>query len=83
MRGKNAFDIESIIYEGWRVLLDHSDLEVLQNLERKISVTISQKTKVIRPAVIKQFYRLMVNIVGTIHRNRSGAAGEHRRTGIV
>ena len=53
--GENVLVIESKTQDGCRVLLNRVDLIHLQYLEWCIYETVTQKTNIIRPAVLKQF----------------------------
>jgi len=53
--GENTLVIETKAQIGCRILLNHSDLLRLQDLEWSIHETVIRKTNIIRPSVIRQF----------------------------
>lgn len=53
--GENVLVIESKNHEGCRILLNRSDLIQLQYLEWCIFETVTRKSTIIRPVVLKQF----------------------------
>lgn len=57
-RGKNMLVIRSKNIEGCRVLLTRSELLTLQDLERDIFETTSQKEMVVQPMVLRQFNQI-------------------------
>ena len=63
-RGKSVLNIESIVHDGRRVMLDRNDLVALQRKERLILEAVARNVGVNKPEVIDQFDRLVLNIDG-------------------